>query len=63
MMAAQFKAASERVQVEIRATEAEIGRRSAGSSVGRVADVADPVRAFRAIESIDRSSANGSPRR
>ena len=33
MMAAQFKAASERVQVEIRATEAEIGRRSAGSAL------------------------------
>jgi len=33
MMAAQFKTASERVQVEIRATEAEIGRRSAGSAL------------------------------
>ena len=33
MTAAQFKVASERVQVEIRATEAEIGRRSAGSAL------------------------------
>jgi len=53
------------VQVEIRATEAEIDRRSAGPPDQRWPGRRRrrPVRAFWAIESIDRSSANGSPRR
>ncbi len=56
MTAAQFKIANERLQREIRDTEAEIGRRTAGSVLAGIADAPDPVAAFRAC-SLDRKRA------
>lgn len=56
MTAAQFRAANERVQGEIRSAEAEIGRRSAGSVLTGVADAADPAAAFEMAD-VDRQRA------
>lgn len=53
MTASQFRAANERVQREIRDAEAELGRKTAGSTLAGVADADDPARAFRRAD-IDR---------
>jgi hypothetical protein len=53
MTGAQFRVANERLQREIRTTEAELGRMSAGSQLAGVADAADPALAFRSA-GIDR---------
>jgi site-specific DNA recombinase len=56
MTGAQFRVANERLQHEIRATEAELGRRSAGSRLSGIADAPDPAVAFR-TSGIDRQRA------
>jgi DNA invertase Pin-like site-specific DNA recombinase len=56
MSAEQFRVANAKVQHEIRELEAEIGRRSAGSSLVGIADAPDPGGAFRAAD-IDRQRA------
>lgn len=56
MTGTQFRLANERLQHEIRAVEAELGRRSAGSTLTGIADASDPPLAFRNA-SIDRQRA------
>jgi len=53
MTGTQFRVANERLQREIRTTEAELGRRSAGSALAGIADAPNPSLAFRSA-SIDR---------
>jgi site-specific DNA recombinase len=53
MTGTQFKVSNERVQRDIKDTEAEIGRLTASSTLSGIADSADPEAAFRAAD-IDR---------
>ncbi|MEO7195457.1 MAG: recombinase family protein [Pseudonocardiaceae bacterium] len=56
MTSTQFRVANERLQHEIRATEAELGRRSVGTTLTGIADASDPAFAFRSA-GIDRQRA------
>lgn len=56
MTAAQFRIANARLQQEIHSTEAELGRRTAGSTLAGIADATDPAAAFRQAD-IDRQRA------
>lgn len=56
MSATQFRISNERIQQEIRTTEAEIGRNTSSSILAGIADASDPEAAFHAVD-IDRKRA------